>query len=246
MASGQITMDDIKSIPVGEDPDHPGRAKTVTLSTFDELDIEPCILFIDEFNRYDTQKRTLIMKFMDEHSLVQDTAKNGMRYFSNLLFTVAAINPYVIDPETNETDDDEGVYGLTSAELNRFLYHPKLDQNAKDFLNYEHTFILKKLKRDTQMFPENAEENAGKAAIANALFDSAVFTFATRQQIKAAKARGRTALTPRTLVGYLMRCDGTKEDFLYPMKDALVDTEYKKLEAILSEYKDVNDITNDV
>lgn len=201
MASGQITMDDIKAIPVGEDPDHPGRAKTVTLSTFDELDVEPAILFIDEFNRYDFGKRTLIMKFMDEHSLIQDNAKNGAREFGNFLFTVAAINPYVLDAEKDENDDDEGVFPLTSAELNRFLMHDYVDQNSKQFLDYEHNFILKDLKRDTQLFPENAEENAGKVAIANAIFGNAAFTFATKMQIKAAKKQGRTAITPRTLLG---------------------------------------------
>lgn len=201
MASGQITMDDIKAIPVGEDPEHPGRAKTVTLSTFDELDVEPAILFIDEFNRYDFGKRTLLMKFMDEHSLLQDNAKNGAREFGNFLFTVAAINPYILNAETGETDDNEGVFPLTSAELNRFLQHPYVDQNSPEFLDYEHKFILKDLKRDTQLFPENAEENAGKVAIANKIFDNAIFTFATRMQIRDAKEQGRTAITPRTLVG---------------------------------------------
>ena len=194
-------MDDIKSIPVGEDPDHPGLAKTVRLSTFDQLDLEPAILFIDEFNRYDFGKRTLLMKFMDEHSLIQDGAKNGTRDFGNFLFTVAAINPYVIDAEKDIYDDDEGVFPLTSAELNRFLKHPQVDQNSHEFLAYEHKFILKDLKQDTQFFPENAEENAGKVGIANTLFASDAFKFATRLEIKAAKRYGRTAITPRTLLG---------------------------------------------
>ena len=29
-----LTIDDIKAIPIGEDPDNPGRAKTVSFGTF--------------------------------------------------------------------------------------------------------------------------------------------------------------------------------------------------------------------
>lgn len=41
-------------------------------------------------------------------------------------------------------------------------------------------------------------------------------------------------------------CDGTKEDFLAPMRSAITKKEYDKISAILSDYNDVNDVTNDV
>ena len=150
MKANSLTIDDIKAIPVGEDPDNPGRAKTVSFGTFDIFDKgDLCVLYLDEYNRADPSKRDAWFKFMDEHTMYDPMNKEtGVKFFPNLLFTVATINPYIIDDE-GDTDDEEGVTPLSKAEKNRFADYLHISSRDPGFNKYEKQYYLEYLAQDT-------------------------------------------------------------------------------------------------
>lgn len=241
-----LTIDDIKAIPIGEDPDNPGRAKTVSFGTFDIFDKEDlCVLYLDEYNRASTSKRNAWFKFMDEHAIYDPMNKEtGMKFFPNLLFTIVTINPYVY--EDGVIDDEEGVSPLSKAEKNRFAAYMHLSSQGADFNKYEADYFKKYYKRATQLDPEDAEENAGRLSIALKLLENPNFFFNNTAKINSLHSKDSQFLTPRSLTLLLTRCDGTVENFLALAPYAVGDENTRMLKTLLKNYTNIADKPNEV
>ena len=248
-----LTIDDIKGIPVGR-KEGTDRAEVVNYGTFDVFDAknenELIVLYLDEYNRAKGFKRAAWFKFMDEHTIQDPTnMATNEKFFPNLLFTVATINPYFLKDEsgnTTVTDDEEGVEPLSKAEINRFATTYELSTkdrkfNADQLKYYEKYFVM-----DTKDIPENAVENARKLALVRKLLQNPNFYFNTTKQISKYKEVGDSFLTPRSLTILLNRCDGTKEDFLRRAVSTVNPENAKMLKTFLSDYTDVPDEANAV
>lgn len=241
-----LTIDDIKAIPIGEDPDRPGRAKTVSFGTFDIFDKDDlCVLYLDEYNRAPAYKRAAWFKFIDEHMIYDPTNKEtGMKFFPNLLFTVVTINPYIYEDGT--TDDEEGVTPLSKAEKNRFASYKTLSTQDANFNKYQLDYYKKYYTNDTRKYPEYADENAGRLSIATSLLENPNFFFNSTRKIKDLHDQDSQFLTPRSLTLLLTRCDGTVKNFLELAPDAIGEENTKVLKTFLKSYKDINDKPNEV
>lgn len=241
-----LTIDDIKAIPIGEDPDNPGRAKTVSFGTFDIFDKEDlCVLYLDEYNRATTSKRNAWFKFMDEHAIYDPMNKEtGMKFFPNLLFTIVTINPYIY--EDGLTDDEEGVSPLSKAEKNRFAAYMHLSSQGADFNKYTAEYFKKYYKRASQLDPEDAAENAGRLSIALKLLENPNFFFNDTAKINSLHSIDSQFLTPRSLTLLLTRCDGTVENFLALAPYAVGEENTKMLKTLLKNYTNIADKPNEV
>lgn len=95
------------------DPSKP-KVNTAYSNALAKLDRPNSVLFLDELNRQikEYMRGSLLTLIADRR--VAGEGKDGFRYFHNLLFTVAAINPAV--------DGDRGATKLNSAEDRRFYY----------------------------------------------------------------------------------------------------------------------------
>ena len=95
------------------DPSRP-KVNTAFSNALAKLDRPNSVLFLDELNRQirEYMRGSLLTLLADRRVAGED--EEGFRYFPNLLFTVAAINPTV--------DGDKGATELNSAERRRFYY----------------------------------------------------------------------------------------------------------------------------
>lgn len=97
------------------------------------------ILFLDELNRQkDAGIRGSLLKLVAEKSVLAAGEKNGVRYFPNLLFAVAAINPY--------DSRDDGVDKLGDAEKRRYNVVVEFNstaESAQSFVDFSYTTNLK-------------------------------------------------------------------------------------------------------
>ena len=244
--ANSLTIDDIKAIPIGEDPENKGRAKTVSFGTFDIFDRDKlCVLYLDEFNRAAPHKKDTWFKFIDEHAIYDATDKEtGMKFFPNLLFTVATINPYVLSD--GSTDDEEGVYPLSKAESDRFGDYIELSNQGKDYNKYTAAYFTELYKKDTEKYPEYAKQNAGKLSIALKLLDNPNFFFNDNATISRYHQEGKRFLTSRGLTNLLSKCDGTIENFLYFAPGAVGVENAKMLATFLKGYSNIADKPNEV
>ena len=96
------------------DPEHP-KVNTAYSNALAKLDRPNSILFLDELNRQvrEYMRGSLLTLVADR--CVAGEGEDGFRYFPNLLFTIAAINPPA-------GDRDKGATELNAAEDRRFYY----------------------------------------------------------------------------------------------------------------------------
>lgn len=237
----EITIDDIKMLPVGEDPNRPGYARLTNLGTFEPLEQEaPYILYIDEYNRCDPMKRTFWFKLIDEHVITDpDNKQSRQKYLPKMLFAVVTINPYVLG--SGEQSDDEALSGLTPPELNRLRQLPLKNNNVYNLRYFRQYFA-----NDTKLHPEEAAENAGRLSIATALLGNKNFVVVSDDEINQAVQEQIPFLTVRSLKTALWGCDGTVNDFLERAEGYIGTKATKMCATILSDYKDINDKPNEV
>lgn len=86
------------------------------------LERERSILFLDELNRQIKEylRGSLLTLLADRRVAGRD--EEGFKYFPNLLFTIAAINP--------PTEGDRGATDLNAAEHRRFYYHVEFNSEV--------------------------------------------------------------------------------------------------------------------
>lgn len=203
---------------------------------FDFLDQPRSVLFLDELNRAPKGVRTNLLELINSHVVPDPRAKNGQRLLKNFLFTVAAINPYSADYDTDKLDD---------AEIGRFAEV----ETAGDPL-----IMLNHLEKTFQDIIDKGDENdpdvqemRGRLALAKAILGNKEFSFDTASQIdkdrNTAGFNGRQ-LQPRTFSKVLLASNGTKDDLLKKWNQHCNNLRKPAIERMLSNYKDIEDKAN--
>jgi hypothetical protein len=115
------------------------------------LDEPNSILFLDEFNRAPSDIRASLLTLINEHKVSGDT-KKGYRYFKELLFSVACINPSI--------PTDEGAMPLNDAEKSRFTPGLSLiyDSNTKDAISYVRLRYKQRIEKIPKDLPKAQRE----------------------------------------------------------------------------------------
>lgn len=200
----------------------------------DALERPRSVLFLDEFNRADSNIRGTLLTLINDHQIRDAREENGYRYFPNFLFTIAAINPPTGTYNTDELD---------AAELSRFRQvHVQLDnKNNLDYLTNKYTKEL-----ETVEDPQEEKEIRGRLKIAQTLLKSPQFRFDDSNEAAEAQREQNSPLNPRSLSKLLEYCDGTKEDFLASWNDQCNPDKKGMAERILANYQDVEDKANSV
>lgn len=200
----------------------------------DALNRPNSVLFLDEFNRADSNIRGTLLTLINDHQIRDAREENGYRFFPNFLFTIAAINP---PNQTYNTDE------LDAAELSRFYQvQVQLDNNNNlQYLTKKYTQEL-----ETADDPEEAKEIEGRMKIAQTLLKSSQFRFDDQNEAAEAQSEQFSPLNPRSLSKLLELSDGTKDDFLALWNGQCNPAKKGMAERILANYKDVEDKANSV
>lgn len=216
-------------------PDNENKvAQRYSLGSFGPLDRPRSVLFLDEFNRAPGTVRGTLLTLINDH-MIPGTNDSGQKYFENLLFVVAAINPKSDGYQTNELDP---------AEVDRF-YDVNVVPEKGNHYRYLTDLYTDKMERakangDTKLY----NKSAGRLGIAQKLLSSPEFRFTTDEERDLSE--NERSVSPRGLTKLLQLSDGTKTDFLKKW-NGILDSNMKPIaEKILSNYKDVENKANSV
>ena len=223
---------------IGYDPENSNYSKELANKQLvDALSKPNTVLFLDEYNRAKSSVRATLLKLVQDHTL---TIGSEEKYFPNFLFTVAAINPVSSSYETHTLD---------TAELSRFKKY-NVAPNPLEQLR----FLNKKFDKDIEDAKkagdeEREKEAAGRKAIANELLKSPKFKYSSLQDeeenVENAQAGLWNPTNYRNLTLALEDSDGTKDSFLQSWKEFCDPSQYKTIEDILKNYRDIDDKAND-
>lgn len=208
-------------------PDKTGTKVTrLSPTEMDALDQPNSVLFLDEYNRGADNIRGTLLTLIENHTVYDREAPGFRRELKGMLFTIASINPYSSDYNTQLLD---------AAEESRFM---------TVFVGSSPLMTLEYCKT---IFFEDDPEDRGRLKLAKTLLTSPRFSFSNgEEEAQALELGNRKVLSARTLVRLLKYCDGTKEDFLENW-GAFCD-EFKKpmIESILANYQDADNKANDL
>lgn len=210
-----------------------GVAARLATTEFDALDeIENSVLFLDEFNRAPKSVRGTLLTLIQDHMVPDDREPGKMRYLKNFLFTIAAINPYNANYNTDALDD---------AEQSRFK-EVQVYSDPKVTMNYLVKFFedeAKDAKADGDA--EWELESLRKTELAKKLLGSKYFTFDNYESIDKSKEEGNgKILTARTLTDALQDCNGTKGSLLAVWDDHASSLKKDMVKKILADFEDLN------
>jgi hypothetical protein len=217
-----------------------GVARKLASTQFDELGLEAdSVLFLDEWNRAPDSVRGTLLTLVQNHTIPDPRVKGAQRLLPNFLFTVAAINPYDPNYNTNRLDD---------AELTRSGKYP-VDSDKKQTLGYiTHDWMISIKQAET---PEEKLEYERQLKLADKLLRDRRFLFdnqADRRKSLDAQEEGignGLVLNARTFTNLLTYCDGTKEDFINLWNNYCNSLKKETVQEILADYVDVEDKAND-
>lgn len=219
------------AISPNEDKTAVNRLATTEL---DALNRPNSVLFLDEFNRADSNIRGTLLTLINDHQIRDAREENGYRFFPNFLFTIAAINP---PNQTYNTDE------LDAAELSRF-YQVQVQTNNKNTLDYLENKYNKEIQEADN--PVEEKEARGRLKLAQTLLKNSQFKFDDSNEAAEAQQEQVSPLNPRSLSKLLEFCDGTKDDFLDLWNGQCNPAKKGMAERILSNYQDVEDKANSV
>lgn len=215
-----------------------------------------CVFFIDEYNRVNGGMRNKFMDLILNHRMqvpfidddfeaskefyakYGELEEDGSLFFPNLLFVVCAQNPY--------NERYSGTYELDAADVDRMkIAHPNTENEA--VLQY----MTREIKKDiAELDPADEEDKEfikefkGQLAIATKLLRDPKFYFdTTEERDKIYRKYGSVGknLTPRSFEFVIRDSKGTKDSVL-KMWDYYCNKDKKEtVEAILSDYVDVED-----
>ena len=211
-------------------------AKKVRTTEFDLLDRPNSILFLDEYNRAPANVRGTLLTLVNDHIILDPQGEDGVKYFPNFLFTIAAINPYNGMYDTKQLD---------SAEMSRFK-HVNVPNEAGVILAYFNKQYDKWIaEAEAAGDMESAKEDKGRKALINALLSNPNFEFDNEEdELKVMEEGNRLPLNSRSLESLLADCDGTKEDFLANWNNYVNNFKKPMAQTILKNYKDIDDKAN--
>lgn len=208
----------------------------------DKLGVENTVLFLDEYNRARPSVRGSLLTLVNDHTISDSTAKGNAKKFDNLLFTVAAINPY---------GAGEDVDPLDRAARTRFRKVEVVPDknNLKNYLAKE--FQRKIDSINGQNIPEERKKKVllrieGQKALADRLLGSKDFKFDDAADIEKNEQDGiDEILNNRTFTNLLNGCNGTKADLLAKWNQFVNPRKKDMAEMILNDYVDIQDKAND-
>jgi hypothetical protein len=200
--------------------DEDGEERTIVTRAFSNalnaLDKPNSVLFLDEFNRAAPKLRAVLLTLINEHAVTGES-EDGFRYFNNLLFTVACINPSV--------PTDPGAMSLNDAEMSRFVDTIDWDSKVPDAIKYLRFHLKKQINA---LKPE--DENYGFLYVryhkilnlAEALLGDPLFEFDSRDDLNdlafntnaAGQHEPAKMLNQRAITDALMSHGYNKEKFL--------------------------------
>ena len=207
-------------------PDKSGTKVTrLSPTEMNALDKPNSVLFLDEYNRGIDNIRGTLLTLIENHTVYDAEDPNFRRELKGLLFTVAAINPFSAEYNTNLLDIDEESRFMT-------VYVPS---DPKATLSYL-----------TQKFQGRGKPgDEGRLALAKALLTSREFRFSSAEdEANSLREGNRKSLSARTLTRLLNASDGTKANFL-KLYNQFCDSALRPMvEKILNNYQDIDDKAN--
>ena len=240
---------DLNGIPVAAMGDK--SATRLGTSEFDSLDEPDSVLFLDEYNRGRATVRDTLLKLIQGHTIPDPSQPGSIKFLSNLLFTVAAINP--ADPNYNIADP------LDDAELSRFIIYVQGGADKYEYLDWitntlkKRSEILQRVKsNDSRMKPadERLKANENRLNLITHLVKDKRFRFDDDEDINKLHSKTTDDTLPqmllsfRTLTQALYASDGTVDSFLYYYKQAANRDKYDLVKVILTSYKEKEDKAN--
>ena len=215
--------------------------KPIASSYWDDLFKPNTVLFLDEFNRANSNVRGTLLSLINERELPMSTEGpdgkvTNKHKFDNILFTVVAINPAgaVFD----------NVDSLDLAEISRFSAKVKMKLDPKELLTYINRIYDKVLSNPLILDKDRAVWE-GQQNIANALLSDKTFLFDSPKDeeeiVKYNLDNGEVVgpLNYRSFFQTLLDSEGTKADYLAQLSTAMFsDTRTKMIKNILTNYTD--------
>lgn len=208
-------------------------ATRLATTEFDELDeVENSVLFLDEFNRAPKSVRGSLLTLINNHTIRDDRVQGKSRFLKNFLFTVAAINPYNANYNTDTLDD---------AEMSRFK-EVHVYSDPKVTMKYLVNNFTEEAKDAVEDGDKEYElEALRKVELSKTLLGSKYFSFDNYETIDQSKEEGNgKILTARTLTNALEDCDGTKASLLRVLDDHCNSLKKDMIKKILADYEDLN------
>ena len=207
-----------------------GVAARLATTEFDELDtVKNSVLFLDEFNRAPKSVRGTLLTLIQDHVVPDERQPGKMRYLRNFLFTIAAINPYNANYNTDALDD---------AEQSRFE-EIQVYSDPKVTMKYLVDFYTK--KAETARNDKRKLEALRKVELVKKLLGSKYFTFDNYESIDKSKEEGNgKILTARSFTNALQKCDGTKGSLLAVWDNFASSLKKDMVKKILADFEDLN------
>ena len=239
---------DLNGLPVAALGDKSGSR--IPTNEFDSLDEPDSVLFLDEFNRGRATVRGTLLKLIQGHTLPDPQKKGSVKFLTNLLFTIAAVNP--ADPNYNIADP------LDDAELSRFIIYVQGGADKYEYLDWitqtlkKRGELLAKIKNDPRMksSAERLQANKNRLDLITYLVKDKRFRFDDEEDINQLHSKAiddtlpQMLLSFRTLTQALYASDGTVDSFLYYYKQAANREKYDLVKLILTPYKEKEDKAN--
>ena len=211
-------------------------AKKVRTTEFDLLDRPNSVLFLDEYNRAPANVRATLLTLVNDHIILDPQGEDGVKYFPNFLFTVAAINPVNGLYDTKELD---------AAEESRFMTRKVTNENNVILHYYKKKYDADIEQDKAERDLEELKADEGRKALATALLSNPNFDFDTDEDEVNVKDSGNgKPLNSRSLESLLDHCDGTKEDLLDNWDYFVNNLKKPMAKTILKNYKDIDDKAN--
>lgn len=201
------------------------------------------VLFFDEFNRAPGVLRAMLLTLINEHALegYGPETKDGYKYYDNILFSIACINPHSV---YDETADD-----LNEAELSRYADKITWDSNRLDALAYLKFALVKKtltrLQVGNNRFESLWKKTCTQLAIALKLLGSKDFHFDSREDLDELGDQKKTMLNQRLITDGILN-SSSLQDFIswvdgsssaYASRADLLDKDVDMIKAILSGFE---------
>lgn len=202
-------------------------------TTLDPLDRPRSVLFLDELNRQTKPHiRASLLTLINERCI---TGKDGTgrRYFPNLLFTIACINPSV--------PTDKGAAELNDAEKSRFVNKLTFDSNstaAFDYFTKKYDQLIKDLDTNAPTYAEWYKMYKLEQALALYIVSHPQFAFNTKEDLEALADEQKTILSQRSLTDGIAKSHGDANRFLRWVKNSsdFLQKDIDMIEEILSHY----------
>ena len=221
-------------------PDLPKlQASKLGTDEFNELATVPrSVLFLDEWNRGSKTVRGTLLNLIKDHYIPDPRAKGGQRRLPNFLFTVAAVNPWDGNYDTDRLDLAElgrvVIFQVPAEKLNTLDYitntltsYTNTNPNDEDTLVFKKEIDLaKKIINDRRFFFDNTKD--------------------IEKSLEAAdNGQGNGLVTnARNFVKCLFMSRGDKDRFLRYWDRCCNSLQKPTIEEILKGYKYVDDKAN--